>query len=315
MWHSKWATGSFAVLTCVSVVINLSNSCCADAMNSWQGASASVDAGGKQATDSGATASANTAGSYTASYLGSMGGPYTIGISGSGSASASGNPDNLLTAGAYLTMGDPGLMSSPLSPTYPISATASWNNDSLIVHAPPGASLPNSVQLQFKVDLLPDNASYGPGTDMNSAVIKINGKSITVDSNGTTDLKFQPAYTGWSYPDQHHTATFDINLALHPDGVSDPFSLSLSTARFIYTPPFLGGSVWSSGDTIAVSLTGVTLPDGTPLSAAGYSASFASGMALPEQPVPEPATFVVWGLLAVGAFTFRHRVLTNRPGH
>jgi hypothetical protein len=74
-------------------------------------------------------------------------------------------------------------------------------------------------------------------------------------------------------------------------------------------------STSSYNSSISLSLTGVTLPDGTPLTAAGYGVSFASGMALPEQPVPEPATFVVWGLLAVAAFTLRHRVLTRRSGH
>jgi len=121
-------------------------------------------------------------------------------------------------------------------------------------------------------------------------------------------VKLQP-----SSPDGNQTGTLNITLALHPNGVSDPFSLSVSSIGS--SSPLVDAlSTSSYSSSISLSLTGVTLPDGTPLSAAGYSASFASGMALPEQPVPEPATVVVWGLLAAAALTFRHRVVTSRAG-
>jgi hypothetical protein len=314
MCHSKWKTVSFVVLTCVIAVIKLSNSCRADAMNSWQGASAIVDANGKQATDAGATAAASTYGSYTASSAGGWGQPLTIGISGSGSANASGNPDNLLTAGAYLTLGATGRLTAPLSPTYPISATASWNNDAVIVNAPPGASLPNSVQLQFKVDLLPDSSVQASG--LSTAMVKANGQTFYLDGGGYSGgIQLQPPLP-WpgtnAGVDQDHTGTFDIKLALHPNGVSDPFSLSVSVSRATEWSTMY--SVFDSGDKLSLSLTGVTLPDGTPLTAAGYGVSFASGLTLPEQPVPEPATFVLWGLLAAGALTFRHRAVSSRAG-
>src|SRR5208283_2921186 len=188
---------------------------------------------------------------------------------GWGSASASGNPDNLLTASATLNMGETGVLRAPISHSYSPEATASWNNDAVIVHAPPGVSLPNSARLQFKVDLLPD-AQRQEGA-MNVAVLQINGHMIVVDWNGSTDLKFHPTLpypgTGGGSDQQHYTATFNINLALHPDGVSDPFSLSLQTGRSIQPNTMFN---WYSGDSVSLSLTGVTLPDGTPLTAAGY---------------------------------------------
>jgi hypothetical protein len=136
-------TGPIAALTCVCVAITLANSCRADAMNSWQGASATVNASGKQATDAGATASASTAGTYSPILYPmdpwGRAQPFSIPINSGGSASASGNPDNLLTASTYLEYPLTGLVAPIVGPDNPIQATASWNNDSLIVHAPPGS--------------------------------------------------------------------------------------------------------------------------------------------------------------------------------
>jgi len=320
-------TRPITALTCACVAITLANTCRADAINSWQGASASVNAGGNQATNAGATASASTGGTYTlSSWRGFIGGgfPVSIPINSGGSASASGNPDNLLTASTYLKYRPTGDLLAPIAgPDNPIQATASWNNDSLIVHAHSGASLPDSVQLQFKVDLAPGLTStfVSPGLNGNLS-IGINGINTNLTpapvapgqyywgvAGDLGGVKFQP-----SSPDGNQTGTLNITLALHPNGVSDPFSLSVSSIGS--SSPLVDAlSTSSYSSSISLSLTGVTLPDGTPLTAAGYSASFASVMALPEQPVPEPATFVVWGLLAVAAFTLRHRVLTNRPGH
>jgi hypothetical protein len=314
-------TGPITALTCACVAITLANSCRADAINSWQGASASVDAGGKQATDAGATASASTGGTYTLSSAWGAywnGGPYplSIPINSGGSASASGNPDNLLTASTYLKYGPTGVLSAPIvGPDNPIQATASWNNDSLIVHAPPGTSLPDSVQLQFKVDVLP--GLPGAGGENGSLSIGINGNNTQLTGFGflgaglpgggeVGGVKLQPIDSEL----HHQTGTFNIALALHPNGVSDPFSLSVSSIGSPAANLNTFGAL-SYASSISLSLTGVTLPDGTPLTAAGYGGSFASGMALP---VPEPATFVVWGLLAVAAVTLRHRALTTRAG-
>ena len=316
-------TGPIAALTCACVAITLANSCRADAINSWQGASASVNAGGQQATNAGATASASTGGTYTLSseWGGNWnGGPYplSIPINSGGSASASGNPDNLLTASTSLYIPPTSPLGGPVvGSENPIQATASWNNDSLIVHAPPGASLPDSVQLQFKVDLSPGITMAGP--ENGNLSIGINGinTNLTPGAWGQPlggdlgGVKLQPYWLGSTGYLQ--TGTFNITLALHPNGVSDPFSLSVSSVGS--SSPLVDALYTSSySSSISLSLTGVTLPDGTSLTAAGYGVSFASGMALPEQSVPEPATFVVWGLLATAALTFRHRVVTSRVG-
>src|SRR5271166_3923607 len=108
------ATVPFALVLCACVVIALAGSCRADVINSWEGASASVSASGQNQTNSGATASASAGGSYSATSLGSVGQPLTIGISGWGSASASGNPENLLTASATLNMGETGVLRAPI---------------------------------------------------------------------------------------------------------------------------------------------------------------------------------------------------------
>ncbi len=313
------ATGPITALTCACVAIALANSCRADAIDSWQGASASVNAGGNQATNAGATASASTGGTYTLSSAWAVGpGPsnqLSIPITSGGSASASGNPDNLLTASTNLKYLPTGELSAPITgPDNPLQATASWNNDSLIVHAPPGASLPDSVQLQFKVNLAPGLTNGYPYQQNGNLSIGINGvtTNLTPGAWGQTlggnvgGVNLQP-----SSPDYHQTGTFNITLALHPNGVSDPFSLSVSSIGSSW--PLVSAMYTSSfSSSISLSLTGVTLPDGTPLTASGDTVSFASGMTLPEQSVPEPATVVVWGLLAAAALRSRHRMRYSR---
>lgn len=306
-----------AAVTCLCVAITLGASCRTAVLNSWQGASASVDASGNQASYSGATAAANTGGDYSASSIGASGQPLTIGIGSAGSASASGNAYNLLTASTSLSMGETGVLTAPINPSYPIGSTASWNNDALIVQATAGTALPSTVQLQFKVDLSPDaQTQYDNGSRVS---VGVNGQVQYITPYGygaPSTIQLQPTqqFPGTAtWPQFHQTGAFDITLALHPNGVSDPFSLSVSSGQSVQ-PNWWTLSIYSESS-ISLSLTGVTLPDGTPLTAAGYGVSFASGLTLPVQPVPEPGAFVVWGLLAAVGLTLRRRVLINRAGH
>ena len=92
--------------------------------------------------------------------------------------------------------------------------------------------------------------------------------------------------------------TFHLDLPVDKSGISAPFSLSLHLA------PYIGlVSNWPvrySGLTGNLALTGVTLPDGTPLSSLGDTFSFESGLGAPA-PVPEPASLAAWGMIAGAA--------------
>ncbi len=121
-----------------------------------------------------------------------------------------------------------GALTAPINPNYPVSASASWNNDSLIVQGPAGAALPSSVTLQFRIDVSPI-ASLQLGTGTNLAV-QINGDTHVLTSNGDGTITMQPpALSGVQSSSQ--TGIFDIKLALNVGGMSNPFSVGLSTPR------------------------------------------------------------------------------------
>jgi hypothetical protein len=202
-------------------------------------------------------------------------------------------------------MGGTGVLTAPITPSYPIGATASWNNDSLTVRGPAGASLPDAVLLQFQIDVTP--TAYAQPFNAISQSVGINGQQHSIGSGGDKLIQLQTPQ-GMSTGPQ--VGTFNIKLALHSDGVSDPFSLSVSSNQYV------AANWWTQSwaltpSSISLSLTGVTLPDGTPLSSAGYAVTFASGMTLPEQPVPEPAALVAWTLLAIGALSVRRRCVAR----
>jgi hypothetical protein len=203
-----------------------------------------------------------------------------------------------------------GVLHAGITPDYPASALASWNGDSLTVHTSPDVGLPGSVVLHFRLDFTRDTGSQ-TANPVNKG-ITINGIYHAVE--GYTDLiSYQPVQYDAKTNSFHQSGTFDLKLALHPDGVSDPFSLSLSSGQYVspHSMGYLG--YWTS--TMSLSLTGVTLPDGTPLTSDGYGTTFASGLTLPEQPVPEPAAWFVWSLLAGSVVVLRrgHRAFVPDP--
>lgn len=66
-------------------------------------------------------------------------------------------------------------------------------------------------------------------------------------------------------------------------------------------------------DNFTLSLVDLTLPDGTSLSDAGYTATFESGLALPR-PVPEPAAIACWLALATAAAGWLQSARGRRSG-
>ena len=300
----KFLPGTAFTVACLATF--LPGDCRGDAINPWQGATVSVSAAGKNASNSGATASASTSGNTSANSLGSFGQPVTIGYSGSASANATGNANQLLSLSTSLSQGVTGVLTAPINPSYPVSADASWNNDSLMVQGPAGAPLPGSVTLQLRIDVSPI-ASLQLGTGTNLAV-QINGENHALTTNGDGTITMQPpALSGAQSSSQ--TATFDIKLGLNAAGVSDPFSVGLSSSQAVQ-PVTIPVNLPPSS--LALSLTGVTLPDGSPLSAGGYSVTFASGLTLAPQAVPEPATLAIWVSIAAIAVTSRLRASATR---
>ncbi len=198
------------------------------------------------------------------------------------------------------------MLTAPINPSYPVSAVASWNNDSLIVQGPAGAALPSSITLQFRIDVSPiASLQLGTGTDL---AVQINGENHVLTSNGDGTITMQPPASSGAQSSTQ-TGTLDIKLALNAAGVSDPFSVGLSSSQAVQpiTIP-----VNLPPGSLALSLTGVNLPDGAPLSSGGFSVTFASGLTLAPQAVPEPATLPIWVSIAAFAVTLRHRARAAR---
>jgi hypothetical protein len=267
----------------------------------WSGASASVQVFGPPSTQSGSTASVSSQDTIPYSYWGPSYNYhlFTLNVNGSADAAATGYADNMLRAGATFAAPNPGTLGNPPD-QLTVQSTASWTNDSLAIH---GASIPNTVRLNFTVDF---NAAYSSLGISNGTVI------VTANHQTSTFIPFytqQPKTQGFDSitegPSNNHTpygrhfeGLLHLDLPLSSLGISDPFQLSLQV-----TPVTGLGSNYEvisgiSGDAI-LSLNSITTTDGKLLSDLGDTVTFASGMAAP---VPEPSSFLVMGglLLAAG---------------
>ena len=185
------------------------------------------------------------------------------------------------------------------------TAATSWNNVQATVTGPAGTALPDSIRLEFQVTY------QTPTVFANSFIVNglgwpafppgltVNGGQIILTSAGT------PLQTGeqpvQALPNGSLTGFFHLDLPLSALGTSQQFSLGLGSD--------LAGLGTTLSDSKTLSLAGIYLPDGTPISADGYNVSFESGLPPPPvQPVPEPGALAMWVILAgSGAALYRRR--------
>lgn len=195
------------------------------------------------------------------------------------------------------------------------TAQASWTNDAAMVTAAAGSSLPGTIRLDFTLTFS-GGQGFGPYSTLTATYNGTQlgywgsdgqpGYSPGVHSNpgnaGTVDSS-KVITNSAGYPGVIQD-TFHIDLPLNKSGQNAPFSLSLQLSPFMGL--FSNANVDYSGLTGNIALTGVTLPDGTPLSALRDSVSFASGLVLPT-PAPEPESVLVWCItvLAAGVLAVR----------
>ncbi|QEH31581.1 hypothetical protein OJF2_00460 [Aquisphaera giovannonii] len=278
----------------------------ADAVKPWAGASASTTVFKQASSQSGATATASGAGDTDVSYIGyDRATYYNITVHGSASASATGRADGLLEVGGHYNAGNPGSMTGSAGPIGPLSATAGWDGDRVIVTPPAGGAMPGSVRLNFSLAFQGPPGYQDAVWQYGSLQVDANGRSIAIRPTGwiygppenRVTGEFDSLTASKSAADQY-VGTFHIDLALNPSGVSDPFHLSLSSLPNV---GLMRNGGYYSDQWASLALTGVTLPDGSPLAAAGYGVSFASGLLVDPSPVPEPASLACWALVALGA--------------
>ena len=288
--------------------------------SSWSGASASTYYDLLSASQQGATASASSShqGIVTDS-SGYPGGPtITVTTSGTVGATASGDPAHLLGVTASVNSGNPG-EGYPLSAPDVANATASWSNDAVLVHAPAGSSLPDTIRLNFTLTFNdPGTSTYNTLTatfnGQTDQAVSQSGISFThVNSSGEntvlTPSSLDSSNVGTARAPVGLKDTFHIDLPLSGTGLSAPFNLSLALNPQVGAA-FEQPTMYDLTGNLA--LTSVTLPDGiTTLASLGDSISFASGLTPPDpNPVPEPASLLGWALAFVATC---RRVRSRRP--
>ncbi len=303
----SWRSGrlSIAVLATLGSI----DACRADVMYSGTGASAYVVVLGQDDNQDGSIP-ASLSNSATVKYTIY---PFTPGgssyVTATASASATPGSTNLLQIQNYLSAtAAQGQVVGAYSTPPESQALASWGNVAATVQAPIGSPLPSSIQLDFRINYQnPDpttfNASGTPnnglGWPANPLSLTVNGYPIYLTGAGTPlQAGEQPVQT---LPNGMLSGTFHLDLPLSSSGTSSLFSISLGSD--------LAALGQTLSDTKTLSLLGIYLPDGTPISA-DYNVSFDSGQPTPLPPpsVPEPTPLAVWGLLTgIGALIVHRR--------
>jgi hypothetical protein len=284
-----------------------------DAIQPWAGASASTTVFDQTRSQAGAIAGASGTGTQTVHYAGSpVFNPtqyFDITVNGSASAGATGRADDLLDVSAHYNAGNPGTLGYGRPGVSPISATASWSGDQVMVTPPVGGAMPDSVQLQFALTFQAPAGYPEASWQFGSMSVDANGKTIAITpsyessvgggpvpmSGDFDSLKLLPTSNSTPY---EYVGTFHVDLPLGQSGTSDPFHLALSAMPNTGLASNGGYYADQSGQ---LALTGVTLPDGTSLSSAGYGVSFASGLMGESTSVPEPTSVACWTLTALVA--------------
>ena len=168
------------------------------------------------------------------------------------------------------------------------TAAASWNNVQATVTGPAGTAVPDSIRLEFQVTY------QTPTTYSNSFIVNglgwaafpfgltVNGAPMTLTAAGTPlQAGEQPVQ---ALANGSLTGFFHLDLPVSALGTSQQFSLGLGSD--------LAGLGRTLSDSETLSLAGIYLPDGTPISADGYNMSF--GWAYPYRPSSRYPTGAIW---------------------
>lgn len=195
---------------------------------------------------------------------------------------------------------------------YESYSKATWTNDSIHIQPLNGQDLPDHVKVEFEVNLdLPTylRMSNAEGGLYGKIDLNINDKTKTFDAfDFTTDdpdssiAKFFDggiisSDTTKYATSQKGTGLVSLDLAVNPNGWTDPFSLSLTSYP---GETFHHNSSYHLTKEITIGIKDVTTLDGKSLESEGFSISYASDQPLPT-PVPEPSSWVVaFTLMTIG---------------
>ncbi len=229
--------------------------------------------------------------------------PATVVVSESGYAAATPGGANLLQiSSTYSSPYAPQTVGASRPDPDPYIA-ASWSNVAATVSGPAGSSLPSDIRLEFQVTYTPQSqlSQYGVASiGITAQTLNVNGRSLTLTDAGVPLQAGMPAVVARS--DGSLTGSFSVDLPLSSAGTSNQFNLGL-----VYNPiGLLNHTPTPMSEGMTLSLTGILLPNGMPISSEGYNVTFDSGLPAPVVPAPEPTTWMLW--CAVAAIGVLNRV-------
>jgi hypothetical protein len=170
----------------------------------------------------------------------------------------------LLEVRSFASSPNPGSMVGASHPWPVTDATANWYNVAATVKNLDGSPLPGSIQLHFRVDYAPGWQNMGPPWGPFGQRVDVTGPSIYLGGAGTSlEPGEQPVQ---ALPNGLLSGTFHMDLPLSKLGLSSQFSVRIESQL----PALQEYISLAKGSEIGLALTGVTLPDGTPLEEKGF---------------------------------------------
>jgi hypothetical protein len=271
--------------------------CFADAIYTCDGASAQVSVLDQFSQQVGASPAFINS-TATINYTQYPSTPGTVTVSETGYAAATPGAANLLQISS--TFSSPNALqtvgaSQPDPDPY---VAASWNNVAATVSGPAGSPLPSEIRLEFQITYTPPSQLSQVSsleTGFTAQTLYVNGGSMALTDAGVPLQAGMPAVT--ARPDGSLTGSFYLDLPLSSSGTSNQFNLGL-----VYNPIELLNHMANLSEAMTLSLTGILLPNGMPLSSEGDNVTFDSGLPPPLVPTPEPTTWMLWcAVAALGA--------------
>jgi hypothetical protein len=278
----------------------------AGVIDTGNGAGAWVNTFDQTAVQNGSTPAViqdTTTVNYTNYDMNNNASPGSVTASVNASASATPEAANLLQVQTSFAAPNPGRFAGPQSPWTGIEEEAYWGNVTATVHAAAGSPMPSSIRLEFQVNYAPGDIDAYSG--LRASYLSLTGSPvILLPPAGSIIQNGEPPAQTQS--NGSLSASVHLDVPLSPSGVS---SSTFAVGMSAWFPGMNNNMASSIHDAMSVSLTGIYLPDGTSLTADGYTVSFQSAAGpIAFETVPEPATWTVWGgLAAFGALTHRRR--------
>ncbi len=294
---ARLARKSCLPLSVALLVLCSSTICLADAIYTGDGASAQASVLDQFSQQVGASP-AYVNSTATINYTQFPSTPATVVVSETGYAAATPGGANLLQISSTFSSPNVPQTVGASRPDPDPYIAASWNNVAATVSGPAASPLPSEIRLEFQITYTPPSQLSQVSsleTGFTAQTLYVNGRSMALTDAGVPLQAGMPAVV--ARPDGTLTGSFYLDLPLSSSGTSNQFNLGL-----VYNPIDLLNDTANLSEAMTLSLTGILLPNGMPLSSEGDNVTFDSGLPPPLMPTPEPTTWMLWcAVAALGA--------------